>query len=224
MLALMVAAFACGRTVLRRMEEFSEDLGASARRMLGVPKKVTDTTLYRLLCQQKPGGLRETVTAMVKGLIASKAIQNDLFPVGVMSFDGKSVWTSTRKKVDGARVSHGGPQGTVSGLGAMHAVLTSSMARPCVDQEMMAAKQGEAPAFRKMFPRVCEAFGNNFRIITGDAGLLCRANARQIVALGKYYLLGLKGNQEKLHKLAKRAFSLSPGGLRVLRDPRIRAL
>jgi len=219
LLALMALAFACGRTVLRRMEELSEDVGQKTRRALGLPKRVADTTLYRLLSQQSPAGLRETLQAMVKTWLEQKVVRNDLFPVGVMSVDGKSIWTSTRHVVDGARVSVG-PDGTVASLSSLRAVLTSSSARPCVDLELMAAKQGESPAFRRMFPRLCEELGSSFLIVTADAGLTCRENARLVTAQGKHYLFGLKGNQQHLHSLAQRAFALCPGGLRARTEER----
>lgn len=211
LLALLVAGFAVGRTVLRRMEELSVDLGRAGRKVLGLPKKVADTTLYRLVSAQHPAGFRETVKTMVREAVARKDVQNDLFPVGVMSFDGKSVWTSTRRQVEGAKLSTTAPDVTVASFSSLRAVLTSSTVRPCVDMELIAAKEGEAPAFREVFPRVKDSFGKLFLIVTGDAGLLCRENAKLVTEHGKHYVFGLKGNQEKLHALAERAFAGSQG-------------
>src|SRR3954467_10857047 len=41
LLALVAVAFACGRTVLRQMEDLSADLGRTARRALTLPRKVS---------------------------------------------------------------------------------------------------------------------------------------------------------------------------------------
>ena len=207
----MVVGFASGRTVFRRMEDLSEDLAPASRKVLGLRGRVADTTLYRLLSAQQTEGFRATVVQMMRAAIASKDVQNDLFSFGVMSFDGKCVWTSTRREVEGAKVAHTGPEVKVASFSALRAVQTSSSARPCVDMELIAAKEGEAPAFREVFPRVCENFGKQFLIVTGDAGLLCRENARQVTEHGKHYLWGLKGNQEKLLTLAEQAFATAPG-------------
>lgn len=216
MLALIAAAFACGRVVLRRMEDLSEDLGRAARRALGLPRKVSDSALYRLLCEQRPAGLRETVVAMVKDWLEKKTIENDLFPKGVMTFDGKSTWTSTEHPVEAAKKSTCGASGkSVWSLSSLRAVLTSSSARPCVDVELIPAKKGEAPAFRNVFPRVCREFGEQFLIVTGDAGLACRENARLVAEHQKYYLWGLKGNQPQLHEMAVLWFTEFPGKLRA---------
>ena len=221
LLSLMVVAFACGRVVLRRMEELSADLGRSARRALELPRKVSDSTLYRVLSKQSPKGLRQTVVSFIKGLIASKVIQNDLFRKGVMSLDGKSTWTSTKREVAGAKVSPSGQGGpTTYSFSSLRAVLTSSSARPCMDQELIASKEGESPAFREVFPRVCKNFGKLFRIVTGDAGLTCRENAELVTDNDKYYVFGLKGNQPTLHAAAERAFALCSSVVRARTEER----
>jgi len=203
MLNLLMAAFACGLVTLRRAENLAEDLGRKARRMLGLPGKVSDTTLFRMLASQGPEGMRETVQTYVRTMMAKQEVRNDLFPIGVMSCDGKSNWTSTSHGVEGARESSGGvEQQPVWMLGSVRAALTSSSIRPCVDLEFIGAKEGESPAFRTMFPRVCHAFGDAFEVVTGDAGLTCRENASVVREAGKHYVFGLKGNQPHLHSIA----------------------
>src|SRR5205814_8445027 len=76
LLALVAVAFACGRTVLRQMEDLSADLGRAARRVLALPRKVSDTALYLLLGRQRPDGLRETVLAMVKEVCGMKVLHD----------------------------------------------------------------------------------------------------------------------------------------------------
>jgi len=203
------------------MEDLSGDLGRSARRALELPRKVSDSTLYRLLSAQKPTGFRQTVVAFIKDLIARKVIQNDIFAKGVMSLDGKSTWTSTDREVNGAKVTPSGNDGpTTYSFSSLRAVLTSSRAKPCVDQELIASKEGESPAFREVLPRVCKNFGNHFKIVTGDAGLMCRENAQLVANHGKYYVFGLKGNQPTLHTAAERAFTLCPSVLRAKTEER----
>lgn len=204
LLALVAVALACGRTVLRRMEELSADVGRLARRTLELPRRVSDSTLYRLLASQTPAGLRETVWTMVKSLFEKKVFQHDLFRLGVLSFDGKSTWTSSRRSLEGAKESTAGESGKPFwSFASLRAVFTSSSARPCVDQELIAEKEGESPAFRVVFRRLAESFSRMFLIVTGDAGFTCRENAQLVVDAGKHYLFALKGNQERLFILAQ---------------------
>jgi len=49
---------------------------------------------------------------------------------------------------------------------------------------------------------VRKALGDPFKIVTGDAGLCARENARLVADLGRWYLFGLKGNHSHVHGLA----------------------
>jgi hypothetical protein len=68
----LAAAFSIGCRSLRRAEDFFADLGLGSRRALGLGRGTPcDTTLYRLLAEQSPAGLEETLFAQVKDLIAA---------------------------------------------------------------------------------------------------------------------------------------------------------
>jgi len=202
----LAAAFSTGCRTLRRTEDFLADLGLGARRALGLGRGTPcDTTLYRLLVGQSPAGLQETVFAHVKALIVRKVVRNDRLALGVMSFDGKGTWSRTDgDKVKGAQQSAYDAEGSsLQTFGALRAVLTSSSVAPCVGQRIIGSKEGESTAFRELLPRVCEALGGQFRIVTGDAGLCARENAELVKALGRWYVFGLKGNQPHLYALAR---------------------
>jgi hypothetical protein len=224
LLNLIVAGFAAGQTVLRRMEELGRDISGSARCVLALPKRVSDTTLYLLLASQKVAGLRETLVRQVKDMLESKLLKRDLFRFGVVAFDGKSVWASTRRFIEDTKVSVSRKVVTCSLL-AEKAVLVSSSARPVLDFEMAKKKSGESPAFRDMFHRVVKNFGRCFGIVTADAGLTCRLNASLVRGANKHYVFALKGNQPHLMKVAKAldaaplAFSASErrGGVTITR-------
>jgi hypothetical protein len=201
----LAAAFAVGRRSLRQVEDFFADLGLGARRALGLGRgNPCDTTLYRLLAEQAPAGLEETVFAYVKDLVARKVVRNDRLALGVMSFDGKGTWSrADGPKVEGARQSSYDADGSsLQTFGALRAVLTSSSVAPCVGQKHIGSKEGEATAFRELLPKVCEELGGQFRIVTGDAGLCARENAALVTKLRRWYLFGLKSNQPHLHGLA----------------------
>jgi predicted transposase YbfD/YdcC len=207
----MAAAFACGRVCLRRVEDLAEDLGPAARSRLGLPGTPSDSALYRLLARQSSDGLRETLEAQIHDLERRKLIVRDLFAKGVLSMDGKVFWTSTVQSVEGAKVSVNEEAGVVtSSLMAVRAVLTSSSVRPCLGQEIIGEKTGEAPAFRVLFPQMVEQFGHLFEIVTGDAGLGCRENASVTLGSAKHYLFSLKGNQPTLEAAAEELFASSP--------------
>jgi hypothetical protein len=211
LLSLLATAFACGRTVLRRVEDFAEDLGSSMRSELELEGVPSDSALYQLLARQSPEGLPETLWAQVHDLERRKLLPRDLFPKGVVSVDGKVFWTSNVQSVDGAKVSVNEETGVAtSSLMAVRAVLTSSSARPCLGQAIIGEKTGEAPAFRVLFPEMVREFGHLFEIVTGDAGLGCRENASRVLGARKHYLFSLKGNQPTLEAAAEELFASHP--------------
>lgn len=211
-----VVGLACGKRTFRGVEETIEDLSPSARKRLGIPKSATDSTLYRLVSAQGAAGLRETLQNQFDEMWKAETARNDLFRLGVVTFDGKGTWSSTETEVEGAKESSCDSEGKrLWFLGTLRAVLTSSKVRPCIDMELIAAKEAEPPTFRKMFPRVCKEWGGRFRLVTGDAGLTCRENAELVVAYGKDYVFGVKGNQPTLHQLAKSLLWCAPSELSV---------
>jgi predicted transposase YbfD/YdcC len=208
LLGLLVAAFACGFKSLRRVEDLAVDLGARVRKQLGLPAAVSDSTLWRLLAAQGTKGLRETVASQVKRLLKQPGLESVALPLGVMTFDGKSLWTSLQREVPGVEAVACDEKGTpLQRLGALRAVLTSRVAAPCVDLEFIGAKEGESPAFRQLLPRVVQSFGEYFQVVTGDAGLAAAENAALVRQLGKHYLLGLKENQPTLYAHAVEAIA-----------------
>jgi hypothetical protein len=172
-----------------------------------------------VLARQATRGLRETVHAQAEQLLEQEVAAGvqPLLPLGVISVDGKSLWTTTRAPVAGMEQTPCDAEGTALWrMGALRAVLTSSPSAPCVDLEFMGAKEGESPAFRLLFPRLVKAFGAHFELVTGDAGLAARENAALVISQGKQYLFGLKGNQPKLFEYAQRAFAYQRGAPRTV--------
>ena len=219
LLNLLVLGFASGLCTLRRIEELSWDLCRVARRAFHVARRVSDTTLYLLLASQTVEGLRQTLVQQVKRLWERKRVSHDLFPFGVVSLDGKSVWTSHWKTVKGAKQQVLENGQTLSSLAMLDAVLVSSSVRSCLDVQLIAEKSGEAPASRDMVRRLVESFGACFDVVMGDAGLTCLETAGLIRQLGKHFVLALKGNQPTLFDIAEDAFAESGSGPRLAALP-----
>jgi hypothetical protein len=164
-----------------------------------------------LLGLQKVEGLRETAWKKLRELFNAGVITNDIFRVGVLSCDGKLLFASNRRSVEGAKKLHDKKHGLVTSmLMSERAVLTSSKVCPCLDSEIIGEKTGESPAFRKLFPRVVAEFGRHFRIVTADAGLTCKENAALVEKAKKHYLFTLGENLHRLFRLVSRKFRNAP--------------
>jgi len=197
MMSLMVAAFATTQAnVLRHVEDFCTDIRDAGRRALGLVRgAVSDTALYALLARQTAAGMADVVERQIKKALASKAIGNDLFPWGVMSFDGKQAWFG-RWPAHALCREHApetGPRGW--SLFALKVSLVSSSARPCVYQLFIPGKTNEVASFAEVFGETERRYARSYEFATGDAGLNSRANAAPVDAAHKAYMLAVKENQ-----------------------------
>jgi hypothetical protein len=212
LLRLLVCGLATCRRTLRGIEGLGEDLSPRALRRLGLGRAVSDTTLYELLSTLKPDGLQQTLFAQVRRDLDRKAVQNDVFAGGVMSYDGKGCGSALGTAPNpqcrqGVCDAEGTPYWDVY---ALRSCLVSSSARPCVNQAIIGSKAGEATTFPQLLRQDVAQFPKLFRYVTGDAGLTSGNNARLVGQLGKTYLFQLKANFGKLFPLAQTLLADQP--------------
>jgi predicted transposase YbfD/YdcC len=179
---------------------------------MGLKDRVSDTTQYEILVRTRPEGLREALWEQLRKDIDSKAISNDLLSEGVISYDGKGAGSKLGEPPNElCRGCVCDSKGTAFwDLFILRSCLTSSSARVCIDQEVIAAKSGEATTFPSMLERDVKQFPRLFRYITGDAGLASQTNAQKVLELNKLYLFQIKGNFGRLYPLAESLLDSSP--------------
>lgn len=204
-LRLMVAGFASAASTLRAVESLGDDLSAKTRKVFGLRSSVSDTVMYRMLEEQDSAGFADAVESQVKQGLESKAIRNDLFPMGVVAFDGKKAFSGSEAVHPLCKwyvPDEGAPYYV---LFALKASLVSSSARPCVHQQFIPTKANEMGSFEASFNDVNRRYGKSFEIATGDAGLCSRHNAALVNNANKAYLFAVKGNQPTLQRKAMSA-------------------
>jgi hypothetical protein len=211
LLSLLVQGLAVGKRVLRRLEDLSEDLVREGTAPEGLKRGVSDSTLYKLLSELEPEGLQQPLYQSVQQGLALGLIRRDSFVEGVATFDGKAGESApgpapfepchTTKDEQGREYWY---------PFALRASLTSSAARPVLDQQFLESKQGEATTFPELLGRVVKRFGEHFKYVTVDAGMTSAANARQVREAGKHYLMALKENFHRMHDKAWVALAARP--------------
>jgi len=213
MLRLLVACLASGKPDFRGAEEFASDIEPRALRGLGLKNGgPSDTAMYETVGRLSCEGFREILWKQVRADLDSKAVVNDLFEGGVASFDGKGAGSGTgAAPCSSVRQSVCDEQGTLCwNAYALRACLTSSLARPTLDQEFIQTKGSEPPAFRQVFARVVQRFPKLFRYVTADANMTGEENARLVTEARRVYLFGLKGNRKHLYEQAQEALEGAP--------------
>jgi hypothetical protein len=204
---LLDAAFlgmVAGCATLRDVEAQTDEMGQAGRAY--VARRVPDTTLYELLGRLGIEELRKKLRQQVRSLYRAKSLEPEALPCGVVSIDGKGIGTLEHDAEATAQKAHhedGSPYWLVR---ALRAVLTSSEARPCIDQMPVAAKTNEMGDFPAFFDGLEQAYGrlNLFEIVTVDAGMTSKKNAEHIHGAHRAYVMALKETQPELLREAER--------------------
>lgn len=195
---------------LAETEELTESLSAAARRMLGLPRRLADTTMRDALCQVPHGGLRAVMHRVVRAAWRRKALEPVGLPVGVVALDGK---VTALPCLNGEYIQNQVPEvGMPYGLvRTVTCALVSAAGRPCIDAIPIPAATNEMGYFQAAFASVAETYGALFQMVTYDAGALSEANASAVVKAGKDYLFALKNEHRTMFKLASEL--LDPHGV-----------
>jgi DDE_Tnp_1-associated/Transposase DDE domain len=195
-----------GAKSVAEVETLSERLSRPMRRLLGVRRRLPDTTLRSALCTVEPDRLRKPLHALVKKAQRRKALESGELPFGVVSLDGKAFsipscddWVAQRQtqSEDGALV---GVVRTVT------ATLTSCDARPIIDVTPIPAPTNEMGIFEHALTSLCAAYKGSelFQLVTYDAGACSARNATLVREHNLHYLFGLTASQPTLFEDAKR--------------------
>jgi hypothetical protein len=113
-------------------EQLTEMLSPAARRLLGLPRRLADTTARDALCRVPLDGLRAALHRVVHAAWRRKALESESLPIQVVALDGKATALPTlnhplvQNHVDGQVV----PFGIVR---TVTCSLVSAPGRPCID-------------------------------------------------------------------------------------------
>jgi hypothetical protein len=208
LLRAAVVALMCGRKSLREVEEVTEDLSPAMRGLLGLPRRVADTTLRDVLVKLCPSELRGRLHELVRAAQRAKALAPMYFPFGVVAMDGKATALPAWDDRYAGRTLHEETGRAYGLLRTVTCALVSAMGRPCVDAIPLLAGENEVGAFQRCFASLLSNFGHLFRLVTYDAGGTSEANAKAVVDAGKDYLLRLRN---ELSFITKSAMALLSG-------------
>ena len=194
-----------GAQSLADVEAQSARLSRPVRRLLGVRRRVADTTLRDALCSLEPDELRKPLQALVRAAQRRKSLDPDELPFGVISLDGKHFSLPSSDDYYAQRQTHDENAPLVGVVRTVTATLTSIAAQPIIDVTPIPAHTNEMGIFVLALERVCRAFAglDLFRLVTYDAGACSKANARAVRDRDLHYLFVLKSSQSSLYAEAE---------------------
>lgn len=190
---------------LRAAERISGDL-ACGRRVVGLGRRIPDSTMGDFLAKLSPTGLRTHLHQQVKSELRRKSLAPTLLPIGVISIDGKT--TATLDKAVHRDCQKVSPKGQAPHYlhRVVNATLISAAAAICIDQMPIPAKTNDMGVFASFYANLQRVYGhtNLFELVTTDAGFTSEANARLVDNDGRGYWMALKQNQRELWQEARR--------------------
>ena len=199
----LIVGLATGCKSLADVESLTCDLSRAARRLLGLPRRVPDTTLRDLVTSLDPHAVRGRLHVMIRAAHRRKALVPDGLPFGLLAMDGKCT------ALDGCDDFYAQRQtsndAVVGVLRTVTCALVSSRGTPVIDAVPLPASTNEVGHFEHALRAVCSAYSglDLFRLVTYDAGACSEHNARVVRELGLHYLFGLKGTQPTLLREAE---------------------
>jgi len=205
LLRASLGAMVAGAKSLAMVEALSERMSRPTRRLLGVRRRLPDTTLRNALCTIEPDKLRSPLHALVRKAHRRKALEPDELPFGVVSLDGKGFSVPSSDDWYAQRQTQGEDQPLIGIVRTVTGTLTSSAAKPIIDVTPIQAHTNEMGVFELALDSLCKAYRglDLFQLVTYDAGACSAHNATLVRARDLHYLFGLTAGQPTLLQDAK---------------------
>jgi hypothetical protein len=208
LLKAVTLGLACGCKGLRAVEELTEDMFDSVRKLTGIHSRVPDTTLRDFLCKLEPKELSQLI--YVAGYDAwRRGAFHKLrgIPFNVVSCDGKYPSVSDtggcerRKKSAYLQVCRDDEGNATHGLvRTINSTLVTVEGRPLLGSVPVPGNTNEQGAFKKAFGDLVRIYGRLFKMVMYDAGAASKPNADVVRKAGKHYFFQIKDERWVMHQ------------------------
>lgn len=204
LLRTTVVALAAGLHGLAEAETLTTQLSPAMRKLLGIWRRVPDTTMRDALVRLPVDSVRKVLYRMCKAAWRRKALEPVGLPMHATSMDGKATATSI---FDDAYAQAHRPEDNVP-YGLVRTItssLVSSSARVCLDAHPVPAETNEMGAFAGAFLALLGAYGKSLiQLVMYDSGACSEENCRLVREHGVDYLMCIKKDQPTLLAEARR--------------------
>lgn len=208
LLRALLLGLACGCRGLREVEELTEEMAPAVRRLLGIPRRVPDTTLRDFICKLELDELAKVLFIVGYDAWRRKALhQLEGFPFGVLSMDGKCPAIRDTGVHPYLQVRHDETGTVTHGLvRTVTSVLATAAGRPVLGATPIAAETNELGSFQKAFGDMVRIYGRLFRLVMYDAGAASDANAKAVRAAKKHYFFQIANAEWMMYQTMELLF------------------
>lgn len=182
---------------LGEVEEMTAELSKSSRKLLGIHRRMPDTTLRDFLCMLEPLELSKLIYVVGYDAWRRKALhQRESLPFAAASLDGKSTAIRDTGRYAYLQVHHD-EQGLASHglLRTVTSTLVTSPSRPILAAPPIPQHTNEQGSFQQAFGDLVRVYGRLFRLVMYDAGAASIGNADAVLKGGKDYLFQIADPQ-----------------------------
>jgi len=191
-----------GMKSLKNVEWLTADMSKAMRKLLGIPRRLSDSTLRGVLVKLSPDEIRARLNALIRYAHRIKALAPIGLPFGVVAMDGKATALPVWDDRYASRTLHEKTAVAYGLVRTVTCVLVSALGMPCLDAIPLLDGENEVGAFQAYFESMLGHFGHLFRLVTYDAGGTSEENAKAVVEAGKDYLFRLKNELNFMTKAA----------------------
>ncbi len=175
----------------KEVEDLSKELPKSIRKLLGIPRRIPDTTLRDFLTKLDPIKLHNMLWVAGYDAGRRKALRHrdDIdIPFGVLSADGKYPSISDTDPYAYLQVHHKDGEATHGLVRTVTCCLVTAVGRPILGAVPILGSTNEQGGFQKAFGEMVRIYGRLFRLFMYDAGAASQNNADAVITAGKAYL------------------------------------
>ena len=209
-LRAVVVGLVAGCKGLGELEELTGLLSRPMRKLLGLARRLPDTTVRDVLVRLPATALRKCIYAQVRAARRRKALAPVGLPFGVVAVDGKTTAIGAWDKQYSQKQPHSEGGGAHGAVRTLSCTLVSSRAKVYLDAVPVPSATNETGAFPAALDSLRKAYGPRppYSLVAADAAQCTRANDTLICnEHGLHYLLRLKDSQPTLYAEATRLFS-----------------
>lgn len=205
LLVAPLVAMTAGLKSFAETESLTEEMSSALRKKLGIPGRISDTTMRNTMVRLSPEEFRKCLHRQAKAAYRRKALMPDGFPFGVAAYDGKYTSIEAWDDEYSQKQSEKNGQNAHGIVRTFNCSLVSSSSKMCIDASPIPSHTNEMGHFKEVFDRQVSNWKRTrlFAMVSADAGSCSEANGRHVTKQGIHYIFGLKGSQPTLHSEAR---------------------
>jgi len=213
---------ACGCKGPQEVERLTDRLSKTVRRLLGIPKRVPDTTLRDFLIKVSVTELQELLYVVGYDAWRRKMLpKREDFPFHVLSMDGKYPSFNDLSHYQYLQHRHDKTTGEYlySVIRTITGTLVTAPGRPILGAVPVPKHTNEMGEFQKAFGDYVRIYGRLFDVVMYDAGAASEDNAKAVRTAGKHYFMQIADPRWDMYQMVEFMLADAPVLARTVEQP-----